>query len=135
MARQKSLKTLKKESARLFQLYVRLRDSDSNGFGNCCSCGKNVHYKEADGGHFISRGYLCTLFNERNVHLQCKRCNLMGGNASGYALFMLDRYGQEVIEELNIEKNKPTKYSKAFYEMFIEEFKQKIKELEEEKGQ
>jgi len=134
MARQKSLKTLKKESARLFQLYVRLRDSDSNGFGNCCSCGKNVHYKEADGGHFISRGYLCTLFNERNVHLQCKRCNLMGGNASGYALFMLDRYGQEVIEELNIEKNKPTKYSKAFYEMFIEEFKQKIKELEEEKG-
>ncbi|MBF31885.1 MAG: recombinase [Aequorivita sp.] len=134
MARPKSLKTLKKESARLFQLYIRLRDSDLSGFGNCCSCGKNVHYKEADGGHFISRGYLCTLFNEKNVHLQCKRCNMMGGNASGYALFMLDKYGQEIIEELNIEKNMPTKYSKAFYEMFIEEFKKKVKDLEEEKA-
>lgn len=133
MAKLKSLKTLKKESARLFQLYVRLRDSDSKGFGNCCSCGKNIHYKEADGGHFVSRGYLCTLFNEKNVALQCKRCNLMGGNASGYALFMLDKYGREVIEELNILKNKPTKYSKAFYELFIKEFKQKVRELEEEK--
>lgn len=133
MAKPKSLKTLKKESARLFQLYVRLRDSDCSGFGNCCSCGKNVHYKEADGGHFISRGYLATLFNENNVHLQCKRCNLMGGNASGYALFMLDKYGKEAIEELDVLKHTPTKYSKAYYELFIEEFKTKVKELEESK--
>lgn len=134
MAKSKSLKTLKKESARLFQLYVRLRDSDCEGYGNCCSCGKNVHYKQADGGHFISRGYLCTLFNEKNVHLQCKRCNLMGGNASGYSLFMLDKYGKEEIERLNIEKNTPTKYSTTFYELFIMDFKEKIKELEESKG-
>jgi len=134
MAKPKSIKTLKKQASTLFQLYVRLRDSDSEGFGNCCSCGKNVHYKKADGGHFISRGKLATLLHEQNCHMECKGCNMYGGNPSGYALFMLDEYGQETIEELNILKDTPTKYTMAFYQEYIKEMKEKIKELENEKS-
>lgn len=133
MPKPKSLKTLKKEATSLFQLYVRLRDSDDKGNGKCCSCGKIIHYKKADGGHFISRGYASTLFSETNVHLQCKRCNLMGGNASGYALFMLDKYKREEIERLNTLKDKPARYSLAFYELFIEKYKTKTNKLENQK--
>ncbi len=35
---------------RIFSEYIRRRDSDENGIGRCISCGKMVHWKEADCG-------------------------------------------------------------------------------------
>jgi len=134
MAKKKSLKTLKEKTAKLFQLYVRLRDSDENGYGNCCSCGKNVHYKQGQGGHFVSRKYLSTLLDERNVHLECAGCNMYGGNPDGYALFMLNTYGKEEIERLNQLKYKTTKFTQSDYEVMIDDFKKRINTIKTERG-
>jgi hypothetical protein len=42
------------------------------------------------------------LFDERNVHFQCKRCNgPLKSNPRKYQAYMLKRYGQEVIDELD----------------------------------
>lgn len=135
MAKKKSLKTLKTKAAQLFQLYVRLRDTDENGNGNCCSCGKFVHYKCADAGHFVSRRFLATLFDERNVHLQCKGCNgFNNGCPEGYSLFLIDRYGVEEIERLNQEKQKSIKIYQYDYENMIELYTQRINEIRTERG-
>lgn len=84
--------------------YARLRDAVSRkeGWGYCCSCSKIVQIKYADGGHFIGRGKggsSGVRFDERNVHLQCKQCNLSHETVC-YKKYMLDRYGQKVIDEL-----------------------------------
>jgi hypothetical protein len=131
--KKKSLKTLKTKAATLFQLYVRLRDTNSDGFGNCCSCGKWVFYNQADGGHFVSRSRLSTLFEERNVHIQCKQCNAFGGNPDGYALFIIKKYGAAEIERLNQLKHQTTKFTQFDYEVMITDFKDKIGRLMAEK--
>lgn len=54
--------------------FIRLRDADASGYGRCISCGKLVHWSEADNGHFINRGHLNTRYDEQNCNLQCRSC-------------------------------------------------------------
>lgn len=109
-------KSEKKEADTWMSRYIRLRDcieyglknklhpDDIGEFGECHTCGKIVRRKRADAGHFISRGFEGSSgvrYDERNVHLQCKRCNAFeGGRPLEYREFMLKKYGQEVIDEL-----------------------------------
>lgn len=63
-----------------------------------------------DAGHWIDRGsggQSGVYFDERNINLQCKSCNagFYKGKRkpdvkSAYHQFMLDKYGQEVMDEL-----------------------------------
>jgi len=62
--------------------YIRIRDSIACGgngeWGKCYTCGKIVLLPRADSGHFKSRGMGGSsgiYFDERAIHLQCKRCN------------------------------------------------------------
>ena len=71
----KKLKTvakLREEAAVLLQKLVRMKAADENGLAECVTCGKRQHYKEMDGGHFISRKWTATKLVEENVHPQCK---------------------------------------------------------------
>ena len=90
-----------KLACNIIQLYARLRDTDRSGYGRCCSCGKSLSWSEGQGGHFQSktRAYNRASLNEKNVNLQCGRCNLfLGSNSAGYSQFMIDTYGREQIE-------------------------------------
>jgi len=57
-----------------------------------------------DAGHFISRGsggVSGVYFDERNVNLQCKRCNAFEQGAyAEYMKYIVTKYGQNMIEEL-----------------------------------
>lgn len=99
MARRKD-KSLK-DIQRVFNKFIRLRDTDDTGFGKCYTCGKTGHYKEMDAGHFIPSTKTIHRFNHKNVHLQCKRCNMyLRGNLIPYTLRMENDYGTEVVDEL-----------------------------------
>jgi len=67
--------TLTRKVDKWFSQYIRLRDTDDNGYGPCVTCGKTVFWKKADAGHFRTRAHLVTRWDERNVNLQCKYCN------------------------------------------------------------
>jgi len=56
-------------------LYIRIRDSNENGFLTCCTCPNEVHYKDADAGHWLSRGNMSVRWNENNIAGQCRTCN------------------------------------------------------------
>jgi len=75
-----------------------------------------------DAGHWINRGSggnSGVYFDERNINLQCKSCNagfykgkVQPDVKSAYDQFMLDKYGQEVMDELRIRDKVVTrKYS------------------------
>jgi hypothetical protein len=96
---------LKKKAWRKFSEYIRKRDVGDNGFGTCATCRKVLHWKQGQAGHFEPGRTNMILFDKRNCHLQCVGCNFFGsGKAHArYYKFMLEKYGQKVINE--IEKN------------------------------
>src|SRR4029079_7087783 len=75
-----SISTLKKKLWRIFSWFIRLRDSDDEGYCYCFTSGKRMFWKEAQAGHFMSRRYNNTFVNEKNVHAQSAydNCHLSG---------------------------------------------------------
>ena len=129
----KSIKSLKKRALKWLSIYIRTRDcSDTTGtldFGKCFTCGKPCDFKNLQAGHFVQGRLHAVLFDERNVHAQCYRCNVpLKGNLIEYYPRMLKKYGKKVIEELK-EKNRGTrKFKRWEYEGLIEKFKSLTKE-------
>uniref|UniRef100_A0A6M3KLV7 Putative lambda recombination protein n=1 Tax=viral metagenome TaxID=1070528 RepID=A0A6M3KLV7_9ZZZZ len=97
--------------------YIRIRDAvkfSCSEYGQCYTCGKIVHVKKANSGHFKSRGIgggSGIYFDERAIHLQCIQCNgFCGGKPEEYEEHLIRDYGREVVEELK-RKHKINKYT------------------------
>ena len=125
----KTSKQLTAKLDRLFSKFIRLRDSKNEMF-KCCSCGQLKPYEQADAGHFINRRWMATRWREDNVHAQCRSCNRFDeGNAVGYTMFMLDKYGKEHVEYLNSLKNAGCKYTEFELQIMIGEYQEKLKNI------
>lgn len=122
------------------QLLSRIAAADDNGYCNCVSCGKSFHYKDGDGGHFISKGHSSYWSLEiENVHPQCKGCNGFGmkfGTASQeYTIYMIEMYGQEFVDNMLATKKNVKKMYKADYVAMLKEFNDLIKFHKERIGE
>ena len=118
-----------------FSLFIRLRDSDSNGYARCCTCGKVAHFKDMDAGHFVNRQFKALRFNEKNVNGQCRKCNrFCEGNIPEYSLFMIKKYGKGTTETLIATKNIYTKMGSFEIEQIAKHYRKKAKALAKEKG-
>jgi len=91
------LSKLKAKSWAAFSKYIRQRDKYT-----CITCNKNLAGSRAlQAGHYISRRFNNTLFDERNVHAQCMYCNMFkAGNIGVYTLKLQEKYGEGIIKEL-----------------------------------
>jgi len=119
--RTKSIKSLRRELDRVFSIYIRRRDTASDGIGRCITCGKNMLLQC---GHFIKRQHSAVRWDERNSHGQCVRCNKwLHGNDGNYALAIARRYGIGVLEELIAAKHKAMKFTRADLEAMIERYR------------
>jgi len=97
----KSISKLKKEAWDAFSRMIRMKYADNNGYIGCVTCGVGKHWKESQAGHFLDGRRNSVLFDDRNVHPQCVKCNMyMSGNKVKYYEFMRKKYGQETIDEL-----------------------------------
>lgn len=114
-----------------FSIYVRLRDTDENGYGKCFTCGRWIHWKDGDCGHGIPRQFKPTMFDEKNNHLQCKPCNgFHGGKREVYKEEMNKRYGPQAWDLMEIKaKSSYKKWSAFEYEALVNHYKQEIKSL------
>jgi hypothetical protein len=89
------------ELDRLVSLIVRRRDR------RCVTCGE---VRGLQCSHFYSRRYLRTRFDLRNCNAMCPACNRRHNEDAGpYLLFMLERYGEEVVAELDVVKRDASK--------------------------
>lgn len=123
-------KTPKKKASDAMSRYIRLRDAidycrehgiDLGQFtrpediiGQCCTCGAVKSWIRMDAGHYKGRGIgggSGVYFDERNVNLQCKPCNgFKGGAPAEYQEFIIEKYGEAVLEELEIKHKLPTDF-------------------------
>lgn len=121
----------KKLAWKHFSLYIRLRDSNSEGFARCCTCGAMKHYKQMDAGHFVSGRHDSILFDERGVHAQCPKCNrFLQGDWPRYYEFMRNRFGMDTINDLLAKNKNLTRLSEVDYQCIAREYREKAKELQ-----
>ena len=128
-----SISKLKAKLWPLVSLYVRRSAAGSNGYVACVTCGGVYLVAQIHAGHFVpqARGN-SVKYDLRNIHPQCFRCNInLGGNPSAYAVYMLDRYGEQVIRELERRAHDTVKYSRGDYEAMIEDFSGKLANLDQ----
>tara|TARA_R100000781_G_C4061844_1_gene121292 strand:+ start:406 stop:813 length:408 start_codon:yes stop_codon:yes gene_type:complete len=127
----KTISKLKKELDKVFSLYIRLRNATPEGLVKCFTCGKIDHYKRMHAGHFQSRKYLSTRWNEENVMVQCPRCNLFAqGEQYTFGKLLDVRIGEGTAEKLTQLATKTTlKLSRIDYEELIDKFKNKLKDV------
>ena len=117
-------KLLVKELDTIFSRYIRIKASN-DGVARCVTCGVRDSWKLMDNGHYLVRGKLGTRFDERNCHVQCRKCNRLGqGMMTQYTLFMKARYGQSVIDELKAKSRDPIKTYEL--EGMIKYYKEKL---------
>ena len=111
----------------VFQKWVRLRDTNEEGYGECCSCKKPLHYKEGNAGHFQPRQYRNTRWHEDNVRLQCVYCNRFEGGAQyAYAKFL----GFDKADELEKLSRIKVTFTDEEYADIYYKYKELVMELE-----
>lgn len=92
----------REEALREIQLYARLSRADSRGYVHCISCGKPMKWNEAQGGHYIAKGYgYATAHLIENIHPQCYACNVCkSGYVHRYRANLVDQYGEAFVRRL-----------------------------------
>lgn len=130
----KTVKKLEEELWKIFSEYIRRRDAkrfSGGDTGKCITCQKKGHWKQFDCGHFISRKFKATKFDEKNNHLQCKACNGPYGSGKQYEHGReIDRmYGAGTADLILMKSRQNCKRGAFEYEILIEEYKQKLKKL------
>lgn len=121
-AKKTSVATLKKVLDQVFSQYIRQRDK-----GICVTCGKRDDWRNMQNGHYVSRQFNATRYDERNCNCQCPACNVFkSGNMDEYTLFIIRKYGVEMPEELNQLKNTVKQFTSQELQDMINHYKEKI---------
>ena len=86
------------EARKVFQAWIRKRDEEQP----CISCATYSTDLWDAGHYFKAELYSALIFNENNCHKQCRKCNrFKGGNEANYAKGLIQRFGQEYLDNLN----------------------------------
>lgn len=144
----KSIAELKEEAQKWCNRYARLRDcleyckrmridvSQFSSYKNlpvkCCSCGAPRRYETIEPGHYFDKkmgGSSGVCLDERNINGQCSICNtFLNGNKKRYKDFMLKKYGQKVLDELQM-KHYQDSYSESELKILAKLYKKKFEKL------
>jgi hypothetical protein len=85
---------------------------DVNGFIRCYTCGAVHPRSEIEAGHYKSRRYINTRWDEMNVKPQCIMCNrTLRGNVNVFRNKLIEEYGLDAVVDLEA-RAKKIKFSK-----------------------
>lgn len=136
MPKKKSLRKLVDDVAVQLQKHVRLKEAVLNdGYVRCWYSGEMIHWKEADGCHYISRTHQATKILEENIHPGKKGLNLRAGRGDSllhadYRRNMVEFYGEEFVDQLERSAREPIKYSRPDLEDQLKDLRKRNRELE-----
>lgn len=107
-------KTYKKTVWKSCATYIKLRDANSEGLVQCCTCPRmlSIYAPECQAGHYVPGHNNTTYFDDAIIHCQCDKCNGYGkGEQAKYSIFLKKKYGHtdEILEELLALKHKTRK--------------------------
>jgi hypothetical protein len=114
---------LKKDLDAIFSKYIRAKY-----LKECYTCRKTE--VTLQNGHFVSRQYLATRWDEDNCRPQCVGCNIFGnGKPLDFEERLKHDLGDEHVEKMKFSRHTMVKLNKKWYEEQIAIYKEKVKEL------
>jgi hypothetical protein len=127
---------LKKELDKWFSLYIRLREATDEGLVQCFTCGNVNNYKVGmQNGHFMSRQFMATRYDEQNCQVQCVGCNMFKfGEQFKFSLALDYKYGKGTAEDLLHKSRQINKMSSKDFEEKISYYKLIVEKLLKDKG-
>ena len=107
MAKSVTLPKLLEKAQKVFNAYIRHRDSELP----CISCGK---YRTLQAGHYVPvRGGSYLRFNEWNVNGECEYCNGFDEfHLIGYKKRLADKIGIDAVEWLEANRHQVKKWTR-----------------------
>lgn len=132
----KTISKLKKELDNIFSLFIRLRGANEFGLVQCFTCGAVKHYKKGmQNGHFQSRRFMSTRFDEENCQIQCVKCNMFEqGQQYEFGLQLDAKYGEGTADELICIAHKTVKFTRSDYDDKLSYYKSAVQNLKKQKG-
>tara|TARA_R110000744_G_scaffold187968_3_gene307325 strand:- start:4049 stop:4438 length:390 start_codon:yes stop_codon:yes gene_type:complete len=129
MAKKLSRTKLIKKLDTVFSQYIRQRDAE-NEIATCFTCGKKDHWKKLQNGHFQSRRFYATRWDEMNCQVQCAGCNVFKyGEQFVFGKNLDSKFGKGTSFRLHTKARKITKLSSPDIEEFIELYSNLVKDL------
>lgn len=123
------------ELDKVFQYYIRLRDAMDGGYCKCISCSKIVPFEKIQAGHFRSRRFMATRWNEYNVNGECFACNCLDGDhLLDYRKNLIRKIGEKKVEWIEAYCHETQKWSDFELVLMIKEYSKKCLSLSKEKG-
>ena len=121
-----------------FNLWELCKQITRERYGyTCYTCGKNLENGvQCHTGHFIpsSTGGAYLRYDLRNLRPQCYNCNInLGGNGSMFYRKLVEREGQDYVDEIFEDKQKSIKADWVFYQMKIDEYTKILEELRKDR--
>jgi len=133
--RKDTVSSLTRKLDKLFSQYIRMRDTDENGNGHCCTCDKSLHYKEGHCGHFMKRGRKTTRWNNLNCALQCPGCNTYrDGEQFKFSIYIDKLHGKGIAKAMLDRSKMDWKPGLNELRNYIEHYKKRVGELKKEKN-
>ena len=130
-----STKGLVKKLVIVFSQYIRLYNSDENGYCRCCTCGTIVSWDRCDCGHYVNSWKYATKFDEKNCHPQCIPCNrYKEGQKDNYEKFLIKEYGANMPILLKLKGNQFARPNAVELEMLIKFYINRVAELKKQKN-
>lgn len=116
----------------VFSRYIRLRDRIQDDVCQCITCPKLAPWKEMDCGHFMSRGFMSTRWDEKNCAAQCRKCNRFQEGLHAIFSEALDkRWEQGTATRLaGLARFGKKKWMPYELEALITHYTQKVKEIQ-----
>lgn len=129
--KKKGLKYWITKTDKYFHRYIRLRDTNKDGRGNCYTCNIPLEFKKTQSGHFINRSLKATRWDERNVKVQCARCNnWMEGRQFEFSL----KLGMKLAKELLAKSTNIWNKTEEEYDVISKYWKEKCETEESKKN-
>jgi hypothetical protein len=118
---------LKKDLDAVFSIYIRQKYANDLGDVECYTCFKMFPIKKIQNGHFVSRQYLATRWNENNCRPQCWGCNGFGnGKPLDFEERLKKELGDEYVEEMKASRHQSLKLDRHWYQEQIDKYKNLI---------
>jgi hypothetical protein len=120
-----SLPKLTEKAQKVFNAWVRRRDTYMDQFATCISCERVFYISTMDAGHYVPvRGGSFLRFHEWNVNAECKGCNGFDDfHLVGYRKNLIEKIGLENVEWLEANRRTVKKWSMSELLEIIEKYK------------
>jgi len=114
----------------IFSKYIRRRFAE-NDISECYTCGKTDHWKNLQCGHFMSRRFYSTRWDDKNCQVQCKGCNVFRyGEQFKFSVHLNKEYGEGTAEMLEYNSKQLLKISMPQLKLLILKYEELVKQMD-----